>query len=49
MVEICTNRRFESGGAKIVKKVDVGSHCFFDGMAIHFRSHICRRNLGKWY
>jgi hypothetical protein len=49
MVEIGTNRIAERWVAKRVKKVNVGSHCFFDGMAIHFRSHICRKYLGNWY
>ncbi len=49
MVEICTNRRAERWIAKRVKKVKVGSHCFFEVMAIHFRSHICSKYLGNWY
>ncbi len=49
MVEIWTHREVEISGAKRVKQVDEWSHCFFDGMAIHFRGNICSTTLGNWY
>ncbi len=49
MVEIGTKRIAERWVAKRVKKVNVGSHCFFDGTAILFRSHFCSKYLGNWY